>query len=186
MRKSREEALETRKRIVSTAAAEIRKNGIVASGLNELMAAAGLTRGGFYKHFESKNQLIAEACSEAMNALLVRLATTAAKGMNPSTGYLDSHHRDHPESGCPLSAIGAELARCDDATRSVATKGFSELVELLAKHFGAEAKPESRQRAIVAVSTMIGALTMARAVNDQKLSAEILREAKQSLSGPTP
>ena len=70
MRKSREEAAQTRKRIVTAAAAEFRKNGIVATGLNDLMKAAGLTHGGFYKHFESKDQLVAEACAEAVETLI--------------------------------------------------------------------------------------------------------------------
>ena len=69
MRKSREEAARTRKRIVTAAAGEFRKNGIVATGLNDLMKAAGLTHGGFYKHFESKDQLVAEACAEAVEAI---------------------------------------------------------------------------------------------------------------------
>ncbi len=69
MRKSREEAAQTRKRIVEAASCEFRKNGIVATGLNDLMKAAGLTHGGFYKHFESKDQLVAEACAEAVEAI---------------------------------------------------------------------------------------------------------------------
>ena len=74
MRKSREEAAQTRKRIVTAAAAEFRKNGVVATGLNDLMKAAGLTHGGFYKHFESKDQLVAEASAEAVEtAILERL-----------------------------------------------------------------------------------------------------------------
>src|SRR2546421_221637 len=112
MRKSREEAAQTRQRIVNTAAAEIRKNGIVASGLNELMAAAGLTRGGFYKHFESKSQLVAEAFAQAARQVTVqRFATAASRGKSPAAEYLSAAHRDHPDFGCPLAAIGAELGR---------------------------------------------------------------------------
>src|SRR5271169_640265 len=80
MRKSREETAQTRARIVSAAAAEFRRNGIVATGLNDLMGAAGLTHGGFYKHFESKDQLVRESCIEAVQtAILERLAAAASQ-----------------------------------------------------------------------------------------------------------
>ena len=183
MRKSKEEAALTRKRIVTTAAAVFRKNGIVATGLNDLMKAAGLTHGGFYKHFESKDQLVAEACAEALETLIAKL-TTAGSG-RPGTAaatYLSTDHRDHPSEGCPLAAIGSELSRCDEKTRDLATTGFLKLVDIMAAQFGAAKTAEARRRALVAVSTMIGALTMSRIVSDPELSAEILREVKKSLS----
>src|SRR3954466_4732429 len=102
MRKSKAEAAETRKRIVAVAAAEFRKNGIVATGLSDLMKAAGLTHGGFYKHFESKDQLIAEACAEAGRALVERVSANTAKGSAVSS-YLSVRHRDNPAAGCPLA-----------------------------------------------------------------------------------
>ena len=113
MRKSREDAARTRKRIVSAAAAEFREHGVVATGLADLMNAAGLTHGGFYKHFVSKDQLVAEAFAEALDALIRRL-TDAGPGATAT--YLSDWHRDNPGEGCPLSAIGSELARCDDNT----------------------------------------------------------------------
>jgi TetR/AcrR family transcriptional repressor of nem operon len=183
MRKSREVAAETRKRIVSAAAAEFRRNGVVATGLNELMAAAGLTRGGFYKHFESKDQLVREACQEAVEtAILETLAAAASKGTGFEAAYLSPDHRDNPAIGCPLSALGSELARSDEQTRAAATDGFLRIVEIMARQFG-KIPPEvgARRRALVAVSTMIGALTMSRIVTDPKLSASILTEAKKSL-----
>ena len=129
MRKSREEAAQTRKRIVMAAAGEFRKNGVVATGLNDLMSAAGLTHGGFYKHFESKDQLVAEACAEA-----------------------------------------------------VETDGFLRLVEIMSGQFARIPPDVARRRALVAVSTMVGALTMSRIVTDPELSAEILKEAEKSLA----
>src|SRR5271155_177425 len=130
MRKSREEAAQTRKRIVSAAAAEFRRNGVVATGLNELMGAAGLTHGGFYKHFESKDQLVAEAYAEAVEtACRERLAAAVSKGAGAAAAYLSTDHRDNPATGCPLSAIGSELARSDGKTRAAATAGFLKLVE---------------------------------------------------------
>jgi TetR/AcrR family transcriptional regulator, transcriptional repressor for nem operon len=182
MRKSKEEAALTRKRIVTAAAEKFRKNGIVATGLNDLMNAAGLTHGGFYKHFESKDQLVTEACAEAVGTMIEYVAKGAAGGTTAVETYLSTSHRDNPAAGCPLSAIGSELSRCDDRTRTVATAGFLKLVDIIARQFG-KAKPvDARRKALAAVSTMIGAMTMSRMVTDPELSAEILREAKASLS----
>ena len=178
MRKSREDAARTRERIVSAAAAEFREHGVVATGLADLMKAAGLTHGGFYKHFGSKDQLVAEAVAEALDALIRRL-TDAGPGAVAT--YLSDWHRDNPGEGCPLSAIGSELARTDDDTRAVATDGFRKLVDLIAGRSDKPAPAAARARTLVAVSTMIGALTMARVVDDPKLSAEILKEARKSL-----
>jgi TetR/AcrR family transcriptional regulator, transcriptional repressor for nem operon len=179
LRKSREEAAQTRKRIVTAAAGEFRKHGIVATGLNDLMKAAGLTHGGFYKHFESKDQLVAEACAEAVEALIERVS---AAGSGAPATYLSTRHRDNPADGCPLSAIGSELGRSDEKTRAVATDGFLKLVEIMAGQFGKIPPGAARRRALVAVSTMIGALTMSRIVTDPELSAEILKEAEKSLA----
>ncbi len=182
MRKSREEAAQTRKRIVSAAAAEFRRNGVVATGLNELMAAAGLTHGGFYKHFESKDQLVREACREAVEtAILETQAAAASKGSGFEAAYLSTDHRDNPAIGCPLSAIGSEIARSDEMTRAAATDGFLRIVEIMARQFGKIPPDVARRRALVAVSTMIGALTMSRIVTDPKLSAAILKESKKTL-----
>src|ERR1700755_850826 len=131
VRKSREAAAQTRKRIVEAASCEFRKNGIVATGLNDLMKAAGLTHGGFYKHFASKDQLVAEATTAALDALLEGMAAhptlSAALAADLST-----RHRDTPASGCPLAAIGSELSRSDWEARQVATAGFVRLVDILA------------------------------------------------------
>ena len=182
MRKSREEAAQTRKRIVAVAAGEFRKHGIVATGLNDLMKAAGLTHGGFYKHFESKDQLVAEACAQAVETIVEFVTNAAAGGTPVAKTYLSTGQRDNPAAGCPLAAIGSELGRSDEKTRAVATDGFLKLVDLMAGQFGKARPADARRRALVAVSTMIGALTMSRVVTDPELSAEILREAEKSLS----
>jgi TetR/AcrR family transcriptional repressor of nem operon len=177
MRKSREEAAQTRRRIVEAASREFQKNGIVATGLNDLMKAAGLTHGGFYKHFASKDQLVAEATTAALDALLEQMAAhptiTAAVA-----AYLSTRHRDNPASGCPLAAIGSELSRSDRKARAAATAGFVRLVDILEGKAGTAA---ARRRALVAAATMIGAVTMSRMVTDLELSAEILREVEKNL-----
>jgi TetR/AcrR family transcriptional regulator, transcriptional repressor for nem operon len=182
MRKSREEAAQTRKRIVTAASEEFRKNGIVATGLSDLMSTAGLTHGGFYKHFGSKDQLVAEACAEAVKTILEKLAAASSEKGGAAAAYLSTDHRDNPATGCPLSAIGSELARSDERTRAAATAGFLKLVEIMAGQFGKIPPAAARRRALVAGSTMIGALTMSRVVSDPELSAEILEEVVRTLS----
>jgi TetR/AcrR family transcriptional repressor of nem operon len=119
MRKSKRETEATRKRIVEMAAEEFRQHGIVASGIADLMAAVGLTHGGFYRHFDSKEQLVAEATAAALDTILDTLAGAASgkKGRNglkaASAVYLWAEHRDNPRDGCPLAALGSELARSD-------------------------------------------------------------------------
>jgi TetR/AcrR family transcriptional repressor of nem operon len=180
LRKSREEAAQTRRRILEAASREFRKSGIVATGLKDLMKAAGLTHGGFYKHFASKDQLVAEATTAAVDAAIASWGMEAHPTSSAAVAaYLSTRHRDDPASGCPLAAIGSELSRTDKKTREAATEGFQRLVEILA---GKSESKDARRRALAAVSTMIGAVTMARIVTDPELSAEILREAERSLT----
>ena len=177
MRKSRKEAAETRERIVWAAAREFRERGIVATGLADLMKAAGLTHGGFYKHFASKDQLVAEATAAAMGSILEELA--AHPTVNSAVaGYLSTRHRDKPASGCPLAALGGELARSDTKARAAATAGFVRLVEILS---GKARSADARRQALVAAVTIIGAVTMSRVVSEPKLSAEILGAAGKNL-----
>jgi TetR/AcrR family transcriptional repressor of nem operon len=188
MRKSKRETAETRERIVKTAAAEFRKNGINKTGLSELMAAAGLTHGGFYRHFGSKDQLVAEACAAAvepeLESFLAALSHEDKANVLEAIAatYLSPKHRDDPSGGCPFAALGSELARSDDHTRAVATAGFSKLVDMLAEQLGKTQPDAAKQRALVALSMMVGALTVSRIVNDPKLSAEILRQTKKHLA----
>jgi len=178
MRKSRAAAAETRRRIVEAASCAFREKGIVATGLAELMKAAGLTHGGFYKHFESKDQLVAEACAEAARAGMEAMGDRPTVGAVASS-YLSATHRDDPASGCLFAAIGSELARADEATREAATVAFKRFVDALA---GGSHDEDARRRVLAAVSTMIGAVTISRIVTDPKLSKEILDAAEKSLA----
>ena len=189
MRKSREEAARTRERIVKAAAREFRRQGIVATGLSDLMTAAGLTHGGFYKHFASKDQLVAEACAEALRASAEAM-TSAASASSPGRGlkdaaarYLSTSHRDRPSEGCLLAALGSEIARCDEKTRGAATEGFLKFVDAIAGTFGDLPTDAARRRALAAISTMLGALTISRFVSDPALSEEVLRAAEDHLTG---
>ena len=120
--------------------------------------------------------------AEAVEMIIEFVANAASKGP-AAASYLSTRHRDNPATGCPLAAIGSELGRSDEETRAVATVGFLKLVEIMTGQFGKVPPKEARRRALVAVSTMVGALTMSRVVNDPKLSAEILREAEKRTVG---
>jgi TetR/AcrR family transcriptional repressor of nem operon len=185
MRKSKSETEETRKRIVEMAAAEFRQHGIVTSGIADLMAAAGLTHGAFYRHFESKEQLVAEATAAALDTLLDSLSR-AAGGKKGRSGlkaalavYVCAEHRDNPRDGCPLAALGSELARSDKTVRDVATTGFSRMVEILAAHFDRARPAEARKRAMATVAAMIGAVTMSRVLTDKRLSNSLLEAVEE-------
>jgi TetR/AcrR family transcriptional repressor of nem operon len=184
MRKSKQEAAETRQRIVKAAAAEFRQNGIGGTGLSDLMAAAGLTHGGFYRHFESKDQIVAEACAAATESAIATFFSkkSSQSGLKPRIAkYLSLTHRDDPSAGCPLAALGSEFVRCDEKTRAAATQAFLEMVNIIAAESGRTRPDVARRRALVTASTMIGALMMSRIVTDPKLSASILRESEKHL-----
>jgi TetR/AcrR family transcriptional regulator, transcriptional repressor for nem operon len=191
MRRSKQEAAETRRRIISAAAVEFRRNGINNTGLSDLMAAAGLTHGGFYRHFQSKDELVVEACDAAVRSMVDRFAAAAAGKSAQSrleaaaARYLSVNHRDDPAHGCPLAALGSEIARCDEGVRSAATNGFLRLVEIIAAQYEGTQPDLARQRALAAASMMIGALTMSRMVTDPELSSEILSQANSYLAHKT-
>ena len=186
MRKSKQEAAKTRERIVTVAAEEFREHGLVATGLADLMSAAGLTHGGFYRHFDSKDELIKEASAAAFATILDGLATAAKRGRtglkSVAAKYLSTEHRDHPREGCPLAALGSELARADAEIRDAATAGFLRLVDILAEQFEQTHPSEAKKKASVAAVTMIGALTMSRIVTDAALSKSLLRNAEECLT----
>jgi TetR/AcrR family transcriptional regulator, transcriptional repressor for nem operon len=180
MRKSKADTELTRRRIVQTAAREFQRNGIGGTGLADLMAAAGLTHGGFYRHFASKDQLVAEACAEAMKDTADVLTSAASetagqpKFQTIIEKYLDAAHRDDSSSGCPLASLGSELARADVNTREVVTQGFNRLVDMVAATLRRRNPDAARSDAIFATVALIGAVTMSRIVADPELSDEIL------------
>jgi TetR/AcrR family transcriptional repressor of nem operon len=151
MRKSKLEAAETRRRIIKAASAEFRRNGIDTTGLSGVMSAAGLTHGGFYRHFDSKDELVAEACAAAMESSGQTNEALACDGDGKDaleaivTNYLCQDHRDNLSEGCLLPGLGSELARSDDKIRAVATAGFLKFVDLIAEQYR-RTKPKRRRR----------------------------------------
>jgi TetR/AcrR family transcriptional repressor of nem operon len=185
MKKSKAETAETRKRIVDVAVRAFKANGIHATGVAEIMAAAGLTHGGFYRHFASKEQLVAEACAAGMETLVCAAATAAEGGPEAFLKHLErifsAGHRDDTLGGCPLVAMGSELVRADEPTRHAVSQGFEALIDIVAKWMPDDDAQAARANAAYTLSSMIGAVTMSRIVDNRELSDQILDMAKSRL-----
>ncbi len=187
MRKSRAETARTRERIVSGASAMFREHGLADVGVASLMEDAGLTHGGFYAHFESREALVAEAIRFALVQSAQRIYMSELRnGDQPGFSrlihkYLSERHRDDSRNGCVLASLGAEVARQNDESRAVFTQGFGELVTLLADLSPERTRNARRAHVLAVISTLAGALTLARAVNDRNVSDEILVSVRKSL-----
>ncbi len=172
----------THERIVSVAARAIRRSGYDGTGVADIMKEAGLTHGAFYAHFTSREAMLAEAagkaCAESAAAAAGAVASVPP-GMALASmlnAYLSREHLEHAEMGCPLVALGSETSRQAPEVRRVATRHIKEMIDLVARQLPDWGQPGAHQRALVTVSTMVGALLLARAVDDQCLS-DALREA---------
>lgn len=188
MRNSKEGAAETRKRIVQAASAEFRRNGVDGTGLADLMAAAGLTHGGFYKHFESKDQVIEESVATAIASMVEAMERTASaspgkRGLRSVLDeYLSAEHRDDAAGGCPFVALGSEMARSSENVRMATTAGLLKVVEFIAGRLDGMPPAAARKEALLILSTIVGAVTLSRIVTDRELSASILKEARKHLA----
>jgi TetR/AcrR family transcriptional repressor of nem operon len=185
LRKSNKEAAQTRDAIVAAAADHIRRTGIAKASLDDVMAAAGLTHGGFYRHFRNKEQLIAEALCAAGDKVVATLGRAMSKGgLNAAVdSYLSTSQRDAPTPTCPLAALGSEMARSGAETKAAATEVLEKVLMALSD---SRSGPDARGDAIVALCTMIGAMTLARIVSETPLSEEILDRAKDHLHRQSP
>jgi len=181
---SRAEKAKTHEKIVALASKRFREKGLAGIGIAELMKEAGLTVGGFYKHFGSRDELVAEAVGSALGRWKGKLEAAAAGGP-PVTcqslvdDYLSERHRDHPGTGCPMSALAGEIARSEKRTRALVTQEAKDSIALLTKLIGDG--DDARSQAILTYCALIGAIGMARAVSDEKLSREILKRVASQL-----
>jgi len=180
MRKSKVETAKTRERIVKAAGAEFAANGFSEAALARVMAAAGLTHGGFYRHFASKDQLVLEACSKTLLSLVANLGLLIkGKPHEQALSLLVDHyvsraHRNQLRTGCPLAALGSELARRDKRTRHAATEGFLQLSRLIANLLETVPLRKRAERSMAIVSAMVGAVTLARISPDSRISDSVL------------
>lgn len=169
MKVSREKQAENREKIVSEASRLFRERGFEAVTVAEIMAAAGLTHGGFYGHFRSKTALMAEAMTRGPAVISSDLKDVAK-------AYLTPAHRDAVGRGCPYAALGSEAARLPEAERGPVTQQLKARLDGLS----GEGDPAKRRWAIAGWSAMVGALMLARLSNDADLSDEILRETRRA------
>jgi TetR/AcrR family transcriptional regulator, transcriptional repressor for nem operon len=186
MKKSRTETAKTRQRIVEVASQTIRNKGIDASGVAEIMAAAGLTHGGFYRHFNSKEELVTEAIALSRKDYLAGTVDAAKQGPEALLKHLQEYvtpsARDDIGNGCPLAANGSEIVRGDAQTRHNATEGFRLWFAKTAPYIRAQDDESKTEAAINLVTNMIGALTMSRMVDDPVLSDKILEAAHRRIA----
>ena len=177
---SRKEA--THERIVAAAARAIRRSGYSGTGVADIMKDVGLTHGGFYAHFASREAMLAEAADRA-GAESVATLTRVAAAAPPQDAlrsmiafYLSNEHVKHAETGCPIAALGSEMPRQAAKVRRAATRRIKEAIDVVARHSPDQGTPGAYEHALVTVATMVGALVLARAVDDPQLS-EALRQA---------
>jgi TetR/AcrR family transcriptional regulator, transcriptional repressor for nem operon len=184
MRASREVKALHHKEIVSTASRMLRGRGLDRTSVMDLMRAAGLTNGGFYRHFKSKDELVAESTRDIFGAIVATFQARSEKG-GPRAAlcayvdeYLAGGHVNAPEEGCPIAAYGAEAARESDAVRGAFAEGLDQMLSLAAEGMPG-LKEQRRARAAELLALMTGAVVMARAAGNPKLSQEILGSARQ-------
>lgn len=180
MKVSRAEAAQNRERVIEVAAKLFRERGFDGIGVAELMKAAGLTHGGFYGNFASKEDLMAQASTRALEGSLDAMRQLAVRdGENAlstfAAAYLSPSHRDGPGEGCALAALGAEAARHGSPVRAAFTEGVRSLVDILTRLVPGRSKRTKREKALVMYASMVGALVLARAVDDTEFSEEVLQ-----------
>ena len=183
---SKAQKTRTHKRIVSIASKRFREKGLAGFGIVELMKEAGLTVGGFYKHFDSRDDLVAEAVSSAFGGWKRRVEAAKSGGAPVSyekliDEYLNEAHRDNPGTGCAFSALAPEIARSDKRIRALTSEQVRNDIQLIATLLPGRDKRTARSRAILIFSALVGAMSLARAVSNEALSREILETVGELL-----
>jgi TetR/AcrR family transcriptional repressor of nem operon len=180
---SRDDKVKHHERIVEIASARIRESGTGAPGVAEIMRAAGLTHGGFYKHFGSRDDLVAEAVDRTFADGERAIAAITEDAEDPLGAFVDwyasAEHRDDPAHGCGIVALGADVLRGEDRVRSAYCEQVDRYLAHLERLLGGDA--DARARATVALSTLVGGMLIARAIDDQALSEEILRNVREAV-----
>jgi AcrR family transcriptional regulator len=177
---------ETRERILRAAARAIRKHGYEGVGVADVMKEAGLTHGGFYAHFESRDALLAAASDQAGAETIEHLtrAIAAAKPgqelMTLVDAYLSDGHVAAPEQGCAMAAAGSEVPRQEGPVRRVASRRLKDFIGLIERQFpGWGRSAAAHDKAMAIAATLVGALVLARAVDDAQLSSRIRKAARE-------
>ena len=181
MRVSKEQAAKNRERILEAASRLMRERGIASVGVDALAEAAGMTHGSLYSQFGSKERLVEEAVAYAIATKGQEVPEVFALSDYVSE-YLSAAHRDEPGSGCPFAALSCEMSRQTKGVRDRFTAGVRSMVALLSSRMQSGLKPRQREeKALATAASLVGALVLARAVNDPKLSDDILRATRNRL-----
>ena len=188
MRYSRQHKVETHARIVKRASVRLREKGAHGIGVADLMKEAGLTHGGFYAHFDSRDALVIEAVADAMDRSTERFRklaeqTPPAKRLAAIVNsYLTAVHRDDPGHGCAIPTLGAEIARESPKTRKAFATKLEQMIDMLAAQIPEIPRKSARRQAIAAVATMMGTLVMSRIAGGD-FSDEILGAGRDAVIG---
>lgn len=178
----------THERIVDTAARAIRRSGYDGTGVADIMKEAGLTHGGFYAHFASREAMLAEAADRAgaeavaSSARIAAAAPPAQALQSLLQAYLSKAHVENAERGCPVVALGSEMPRQAPEVRRAATRRIKEMIDVVARQSADWGRPGAHEQALVTVATMVGALMLARAVDEPKLSDALRKAALKHLT----
>ena len=189
MRYSKEHKQETHARIVRKASVRLREKGAHGIGVADLMKEAGLTHGGFYAHFDSREALVIEAFNYAMDRATERWRKTAEQTPSEKRfativeSYLTTIHRDDPGHGCAVPSLGPEIARESAKTRKAFAARLDEMIEMMADQLPELPRKAAREQAIAALSTMAGALVLSRVAGTGEFSEEILGVAREAVLG---
>jgi TetR/AcrR family transcriptional regulator, transcriptional repressor for nem operon len=187
MRYSREHKLETHARIVRKASVRLREKGAHGIGVADLMKEAGLTHGGFYAHFDSREALVIEAFAYAMDRGREhwrKLAEKVPPNKRFATivdSYLTPIHRDDPGHGCAIPTLGAEIARESPKTRKAFAAKLEQMIEMFAEQLPDVPRKVARKQAMAAVATMMGTIVLARVASSGELSDEILGAGREAV-----
>lgn len=173
----------SRQRILDAAALQLRELGLEGVSIGELMKSAKLTHGGFYGHFPSREDLIAEALKKALDdgaASAVRAGS--AKGPRTLKSFLNSYlskaHRDDPRSGCAISALAGDIARADQRTREIMTKHIAKHFDIISTLVG---DYDATDFSMSVLCTIVGAVTLSRAISDEDISSKVLLAARKTI-----
>lgn len=166
----------THSRIVETASKAIRRSGYSGTGVADIMKEAGLTHGGFYAHFASRDEMLAEAASLAGAETIAITEQVFSNSPREKrlwalmNAYLSSEHTANIETGCSFAALGSEMHRQAPEVRTASTKRIKEMISLIEGQLADQSQPNAYEEALLMVSTMVGTLMLARAVDDSALS----------------
>ncbi|HZP75959.1 MAG TPA: TetR/AcrR family transcriptional regulator [Pseudolabrys sp.] len=186
MRVSRVQAEENRQNVINVASRLFRERGFDGIGLKDLMKAAGLTQGAFYKQFASKEDLAAQASARALESTSRRWSAAAKANPNDPLGaviafYLSVGHSEERGDGCPVVALGADAARQGADVKASFEAGIRQYLEMLGPWTGSAKRKKSPAKAMAVLSTMVGAVLLSRAVNDQQLSKQFLHAGAEGV-----